>query len=102
MTVTKNDPVRCIKRLVVFLTFVFLLAGIACFIHEPYVRKQKYRENLHNSKNGNQELEQMVNDISRRKIRFKSDCDFVKHIAREMGLVCPHETVFQFVEPAPR
>ncbi len=102
MTDQKNDPVRYIKRLLFFLTFIFLIAGIACIIHGPYVNKLKLQQEHLQIETEIKEIEQKSNDIVRQRMRFKNDIDFVKHIAREMGLVCPHEVVFQFVESGPR
>ena len=79
-----------------------LLRGLSIIFQERYARITGLQRQNRETETDIRELQRMTSDIRRSKVRFKSDAEFVQRVARELGLVCPHETVFQFVEPAVR
>jgi hypothetical protein len=83
------------------LGFLLIIGGI-CLFWPPIRQYREYRRREAELQQEKRLEGEIIKHLKMQQQRFQSDPRFVEHVAHEMGLVKPNETLFKFVDDKPQ
>lgn len=102
MAAKRNDPALYVARVFGIVIVTCVAIGVVAIFQDRYAQIRELQARKRQCDAEILELKRMTAEVQRKKLRFRTEEDFVKRVARDLGLVCPNETVYQFVEPGVR
>lgn len=80
---------------------LFLLVVSVSFFVPRYNNLCELRRQKVQIEEENRRIDEMTKDLRIKQKRFRSDSEFIEHVARESGMLKPGETLFKFTSEKP-
>ena len=74
---------------------VLIVGGLACIFVPEYNKFTEYQGDIVELETELGEREQILRELKNKQDRFKLERRYVEHVAHEVGMVHPHETIFK-------
>ncbi|NCC50423.1 MAG: hypothetical protein EOM20_04320 [Spartobacteria bacterium] len=95
------DYWRTIYRTAWIVLGIVLVIGGLCIFWRPINQYREYQRREAELEQEKQLEEELIKHLKMQQQRFQNDPRFVEHVAHELGLVKPNETLFKFADEKP-
>ncbi len=92
------DMWNYIYRSTWFVLTILIVGGLACIFVPEYNKFTEYRSDIEQLETELGQKEQILRGLKNKQDRFKMERRYVEHVAHEVGMVHPHETIFKIRE----
>ena len=87
-----------IYRIAWVLLVVLITIGIFSLFYPQYRQYRGYKDRQTELREQIRHENELIQTLKSKQHKFEHDPEYVEHIAHEMGLAKPNETIFKFVE----
>lgn len=87
-----------IYRIAWVLLVVLIAIGIFSLFYPQYRQYRVYKDRQTELREQIRHENELIQTLKSKQHKFQHDPEYVEHIAHEMGLAKPNETIFQFVD----